>query len=448
MNANMYCDILKHCIIPSFCITTQQRPQTYLQDDQCLTKETEAPVEGAPIGNRNQRSIPENKIQGGDNIVLPNNSQDLMVIIAIVAIVFVLVITAAAISTLIYKLWKNNKSRRDEEGLWHADKDSEYYDADFYSLWHSYKKRECRGRPKGEHEKKIKLIADHSPNGPKTENGDVLEETKISVSGPPEVIIGMPDEDVVTASGPPDVIIGMPDEDVITVSGPPDVIIGMPDEDVVTASGPPDEIIGMPDEDVVTASGPPDVISMPDEDVVTASDKHEEDIVNIPSPPPLPSYKTLFGQGTDMIGSEGSMSDDKKDRDLQPRHTQEMPEHHQEYLDGDWASPPVMDGCDVVTSADGEHEDNMLTIVDDAPHGPETENREIVEEIKISVSGPLDVVISMPDEDVVTSSDEEEEIEDSLPFLTRIHTCQCVNMPARVQLFFYFKSENGDLLPW
>ncbi|KAM4023917.1 uncharacterized protein ACNLHF_024876 [Anomaloglossus baeobatrachus] len=322
-----------------------------------------APVEGAPIGNRNQRSIPENKIQGGDNIVLPDISRDLLFSIAIgAAIVFVLVITAAAISTLIYRLRKNNKSRRDEEVI-------EYYYDYFYSQWFPYKKRESSGKPKGEHEENIKLIADYVPNGPKTENGDILEETKISVPGPPDVIISMPE--------------------------------------------------------------------------------HQEDMVKIPSPPPLPSYKTLFGQGTDMIGSEGSMSDDKKDRDLQPRHTQELPEYHQEYLAGGWASPPVMDGCDWVTSADGEHEDKMLTIVDDAPHGPETDNREILEETKISVSGPPDVVVSMPDEDVVTSSDEgEEEFEDALPVLTNIHTCQCVNVPARVQLFCYFKSKDGNLLPW
>ncbi|KAM4023913.1 uncharacterized protein ACNLHF_024872 [Anomaloglossus baeobatrachus] len=376
-------------------------------------KEIPSPVTGAPIGNRNQRSIPENRIQGGDNIVLPDISRDLLISIAIgAAIVFVIVITAAAISTLIYRLRKNNKSRRDEEVI-------EYYYDYFYSQWFPYKKQESSSKPKGEHEENIKLIADYVPNGPKTENGDILEETKISVPGPPDVIIGMPDEDVVTASGPPEVIIGMPDEDVVTASGPPevistpdedvvtasgppDVIIGMPDEDVVTASGPP-EVIGMPDEDVVTASGPPEVISMPGEDVVTASgppdviigmpgedvvtasDKHQEDIGNIPPPPPLPSYKTLFGQGTDMIGSEGSMSDDKKDRDLQPRHTQERPEHHQEYLSGDWALPPVMGGCDWVTSADGEHEDKIQILTDDAPHGPETDNREILEETKIPV---------------------------------------------------------------
>ncbi|XP_075175877.1 uncharacterized protein LOC142246700 [Anomaloglossus baeobatrachus] len=225
-----------------------------------------APVEGAPIGNRNQRSIPENKIQGGDNIVLPDISRDLLFSIAIgAAIVFVLVITAAAISTLIYRLRKNNKSRRDEEVI-------EYYYDYFYSQWFPYKKRESSGKPKGEHEENIKLIADYVPNGPKTENGDILEETKISVPGPPDVIISMPGEDVVTASGPPEVI-SMPGEDVVTASGPPDVIISMPGEDVVTASGPPDVIISMPDEEVVTASGPPDVIiGMPDEDVVTASD--------------------------------------------------------------------------------------------------------------------------------------------------------------------------------
>ncbi|XP_075175847.1 uncharacterized protein LOC142246668 [Anomaloglossus baeobatrachus] len=293
-----------------------------------------------------------------------------------------------------YRLRKNKKSRRDEEGLWHADEDSECHD-DLYSLWYSYQERESSGKPNGEHEDKIKLIADHAPNGPKTENGDILEETNISVPGPPDVIISMPDEDMVTASGPPDVIIGMPDED-----------------------------------------------------VVTASDKHEEDIVNIPPPPSLPSYKTLFGQGTDMIGSEGSMSADKKDCDLQPQHTQEMPERHQENLDGEWASPPVMDGCDVVTSADGEHEDKIQILTDDAPHGPETDNRDILEETKISVSGPPDVIIGMPDEDVVTSSDEgEEDMEDILLPPRNIHTCQCVNMLFRAQLFAaYFKTKDGDLL--
>ncbi|KAM4025174.1 uncharacterized protein ACNLHF_025795 [Anomaloglossus baeobatrachus] len=337
-----------------------------------------APVTGAPIGNRNQRSIPENRIQGGDNIVLPNNSQDLMVIIAIAAIVFVLVITAAAISTLIYRLRKNNKSRRDEEGLWHADKNREYY-VDCYSLCHFYKKRECSGRPKGEHEGKIKLIADEAPHGPKTENGDILEETKISVPGPPDVIIDMPDEDV-----------------------------------------------------------------------VTASDKHQEDMVNIPPPPPpLPSYKTLFGQGTDMIGSEGSMSDDKKGCDLQPQHTQELPGYHLEYLSGDWEWTPVMDGCDWVTSADGEHEDKIQILTDDAPHGPETDNREILEETKIPVSGPPDVDISMPDEDVVTSSDEgEDNMEDVLLPPTNTNTCQCVNMRLLVDLYAYFRTKDGDLLPW
>ncbi|KAM4023895.1 uncharacterized protein ACNLHF_024851 [Anomaloglossus baeobatrachus] len=162
------------------------------------------------------RSIPENKIQGEDNIVLPNNSQDLTVNIAIGAcLAFILVITVAAISTLIYRLWKNKKSRRDEEGLSHADEDRECHD-DLNSL--------CSGKPNGEHEEKIKLIADDAPHEPKTENGDILEETKIPVSGPPDVIIGMPDEDVVPASGPSDVIIGMPDEDVVTASGPPDVM--------------------------------------------------------------------------------------------------------------------------------------------------------------------------------------------------------------------------------
>ncbi|KAM4024215.1 uncharacterized protein ACNLHF_025141 [Anomaloglossus baeobatrachus] len=406
------------------------------------------------------RSIPENKIQGEDNIVPPNNSQDLTVNIAIGAcLAFILVITVAAISTLIYRLWKNKKSRRDEEGQSHADEDRECHD-NLNSL--------CSGKPNGEHEEKIKLIADDAPHGPKTENGDILEETKIPVSGPPDVVIGMPDEDVVTASGPSDVIIGMPDEDVVTASGPPDVIIGMPDEDVVTssgtpdvifgmpdedvvtasgpsdvivgmpdedvvtASGPPDVIIGMPDEDVVTASGPSDVIigmpdedvvtisdpsdviigmpdedvvtasdpsdviiGMPDEDVVTASDEHQEDMVNIPPPPPpLPSYHTLFGQGADMNRSEGSMSDDKKDCDLQPQQTQEMPELHLDDLAGEWALPPVMDGWDRVTSADEGEEDT---------------------------------------EDIL------------LP--RNIHTCQCGNMPFRVQLFVYFKTKDGDLLP-
>ncbi|XP_075175858.1 uncharacterized protein LOC142246679 [Anomaloglossus baeobatrachus] len=234
------------------------------------------------------RSIPENQIQGEDNIVPPNNSQDLTVNIAIGAcLAFILVITVAAISTLIYRLWKNKKSRRDEEGQRHADKDRECHD-DLNSL--------CSGKPNGEHEEKIKLIADDAPHGSKTENGDVLEETKIPVSGPPDVIIGMPDEDMVTASGPSDEIIGMPDEDVVTASGPPDVIIGMPDEDVVTASGPSDVIIGMPDEDVVTASGPSDVIiGMPDEDVVTASGPPDEilgmpdeDVMRTWSPPLAP----------------------------------------------------------------------------------------------------------------------------------------------------------------
>ncbi|KAM4050636.1 uncharacterized protein ACNLHF_017673 [Anomaloglossus baeobatrachus] len=187
---------------------------------------------------------------------------------------------------------------------------------------------------------------------------------------------------------------------------------------------------------------------MPDEDVVTASDKHQEDIVKIPSPPPLPSYKTLFGQGTDMIGSEGSMSDDKKDCDLQPQHTQELPEYHQEYLSGDWAWTPVMDGCDWVTSADGEHEDKIQILTDD-PHGPETENTDILEETKIPVSGPPDVDILMPDEDLVTSSDEgEDNMEDVLLTPTNTNTCQCVNMRFLVDLYAYFRTKDGDLLPW
>ncbi|KAM4024217.1 uncharacterized protein ACNLHF_025142 isoform 2-T2 [Anomaloglossus baeobatrachus] len=222
-----------------------------------------APVTGAPIGNRNMRSIPENKIQGEDDIVLPNNSQDLTVNIAIGAcLAFILVITVAAISTLIYRLWKNKKSRRDEEGQSHADEDRECHD-DLYSL--------CSGKP----------------------------------------------------------------------------------------------------------------------------NEHQEDMVNIPPPPPpLPSYHTLFGQGADMNRSEGSMSDDKKDCDLQPQQTQEMPELHLDDLAGEWALPPVMDGWDRVTSADEGEEDT---------------------------------------EDIL------------LP--RNIHTCQCGNMPFRVQLFVYFKTKDGDLLP-
>ena len=61
MNANMYCDIPKQSMIPSLwklghrAVFQHNDPQTHLQDDHCLAKETEG--KGAGLAKYVSRSL-------------------------------------------------------------------------------------------------------------------------------------------------------------------------------------------------------------------------------------------------------------------------------------------------------------------------------------------------------------------------------------------------------
>ncbi|XP_077129565.1 uncharacterized protein LOC143784820 [Ranitomeya variabilis] len=72
--------------------------------------------------------------------------------------------------------------------------------------------------------------------------------------------------------------------------------------------------------------------------------------------------------------------------------------------------PTSLDG-NVVIASDRKHEDDVPITTDDSPHGPGTEQRDVLTGNKISVPGPPDVVIDIsPDEEEVTSSDREFDI--------------------------------------
>ncbi|XP_077131472.1 uncharacterized protein LOC143786111 [Ranitomeya variabilis] len=63
----------------------------------------------------------------------------------------------------------------------------------------------------------------------------------------------------------------------------------------------------------------------------------------------------------------------------------------------------------------GKHEDYIAITIDDSPHGPGNERRDVLTGSKISVPGPPGVVINIsPDEDEVTSSDRIQQ-EDTTP---------------------------------
>ncbi|XP_077129666.1 uncharacterized protein LOC143784933 [Ranitomeya variabilis] len=143
-----------------------------------------ASAEGAPIFIRNPRSQEQIGMKEENITVLQKTSEDTVYWIVILAAIFsALAVIIRAIATICRCLKKKTPTK---------DAESQYCADDF---------NESNTKLNGKHEDDIPITIDDSPHGPGNDQGDVLTGNKISVPGPPDVVIDIsPDEDEVTSS--------------------------------------------------------------------------------------------------------------------------------------------------------------------------------------------------------------------------------------------------------